>query len=72
MIDVKLARLRTHRNNINRYCRLLKTDLTELERRFIERRMAEERRSMDALTASTFPISFNCPLPAVDVVHATQ
>ena len=32
MIDQKLARLRTHRNNISRYRRLLKTPLTDFER----------------------------------------
>jgi hypothetical protein len=32
MIDEKLALLRTHRNNISRYRRLLKTQLTECER----------------------------------------
>ena len=31
MIDEKLARLRTHRNNIARYRRLLKTKLTNLD-----------------------------------------
>jgi hypothetical protein len=36
MIVEKFARLRTYRNNINRYHRLLKTDLSELERQFIE------------------------------------
>jgi len=39
MIDQKLARLRTHRNNISRYRRLLKTPLTDFERGFIERRI---------------------------------
>ena len=66
MIDEKLARLRTYRNNINRYDRLLKTELTELERRFIEKRMSEERTGMEALAVSTFPISFKFPLPATE------
>jgi hypothetical protein len=35
MIDEKFAFLRTHRNNINRYRRLLTTELTELEHQFI-------------------------------------
>ena len=38
MIDEQLARLRTHRNNIARYRRLLKTKLTDIERQFIGRR----------------------------------
>jgi len=32
----------THRNNINRYERLLKTYLTDIERNFIELRLREE------------------------------
>jgi hypothetical protein len=61
MIDEKLAILRTHRNNISRYRRLLKTELTEFERQFIERRLLEERSAMEKLAASTFPLTF--PLP---------
>ena len=40
MIGEKLARLRSHRNNIARYRRLLKTKLTNLDRQFIERRLS--------------------------------
>jgi hypothetical protein len=36
MIDEQLARLRTHRDSIGRYRRLLQTKLTDLERQFIE------------------------------------
>jgi hypothetical protein len=46
MIDEHLARLRTHRNNISRYRRLLKTLLTDFEREFIERRLAEEQSAL--------------------------
>ena len=59
MIDTELALLRTHRNNISRYQRLLKTELTEFERRFIERRLAEERSAIEKLAASTFPLTFH-------------
>ena len=69
MIDEKLARLRNHRNSISRYNRLLQTDLTELERRFIEKRVSEERRAMEALAAATFPIRFPCALPAIEASH---
>jgi hypothetical protein len=55
MIDENLARLRTHRNNIHRYRRLLATELTELERAYIIRRLEEEQSCMDALSAATFP-----------------
>jgi hypothetical protein len=61
MIDEKLARLRTHRNNIDRYRRLLKTRLTELERQYIEKRLSEERSALEKLAASTFPLTFQAP-----------
>ena len=72
MIDEKLARLRTHRNRISRYNRLLKTNLTELERRFIETRVAEERSAMESLVGATFPMRFPCALPAVEASHRAQ
>jgi hypothetical protein len=43
MTDERFALLRTHRNNISRYRRLVKTKLTEFERQFIERRLSEEQ-----------------------------
>jgi hypothetical protein len=62
MIDEKFALLRTHRNNIRRYRRLLETKLTEFERQFIERRLSEERSGMERLAASTFPLAFKIPM----------
>lgn len=56
MMVENLARLRVHRNNIHRYRRLLGTSLTELERDYVERRLAEERSAIDALTAETLPL----------------
>jgi hypothetical protein len=47
--DEELARLRAHANNISRYRRLLKTNLSELERGFIERRLSEERSAVESL-----------------------
>src|ERR1700753_1247209 len=61
MFDERLARLRTHRNNIHRYRRLLLTTLTDVERAFIDRRMSEEQTALDALVAETFPIAFYMP-----------
>src|SRR5689334_16024479 len=55
MITENLARLRAHRNNIHRYRRLLGTQLTELERRFIEGRLAEETEAFKRLSDETFP-----------------
>ncbi|MGA2994373.1 hypothetical protein [Bradyrhizobium sp.] len=65
MIDEKLARLRTHRNNIARYRRLPKTQLTDCERQFIEKRLSEERCAMESLAGSTFPLTFQMPKRAM-------
>ena len=47
--------LRAHRNNIRRYRRLLETPLTNLERRYIERRVQEERSSVERLVLAICP-----------------
>jgi hypothetical protein len=57
MLDERFARLRTHRNNIARYRRLLKTKLTDLERQFIERRLSEEQSEFELLSAGNLPPS---------------
>ena len=52
MIDENLARLRTYRNNIARYRRLLTTQRADdLEREFIQRRLTEEQTEFEALAA---------------------
>jgi hypothetical protein len=61
MFDENLARIRTHRNNIHRYRGLLRTQLSDLERDFIEKRMTDEQAALEALVAETFPVTF--PLP---------
>jgi hypothetical protein len=61
MFEENLARIRAHRNNIHRYRRLLRTELTALERDFIDRRMADEQVALDALVAETFPVTFHLP-----------
>ncbi|MGC1608006.1 MAG: hypothetical protein WA801_00065 [Pseudolabrys sp.] len=52
MIDGQFARMRTHRNNIQRYRHLLQTSLTELERKFVEQRLTEEQSNLESLTNS--------------------
>jgi hypothetical protein len=52
MIDQQLARLRTHRSNIQRYRNLLKTSLTELERKFVQKRLTEEQSNLESLATS--------------------
>jgi hypothetical protein len=59
--DDNFALIREHRSNISRYRRLLKTDLTELERRFLERRLTEEQSALEKIVASTFPLTFKMP-----------
>jgi hypothetical protein len=48
-MDDKIARLRTHQKNIDRYEDLLKTKLTEIEAQYLERRLSEERFAMATL-----------------------
>ncbi|MBW7970394.1 hypothetical protein [Bradyrhizobium sp. BR 10289] len=72
MIDDQLALLCAHRSNIGRYRRLLKTELTKFERRFIERRLSEERAAIEKLSASTFPLAFKTPNTAIGNTTALQ
>jgi hypothetical protein len=72
MLDENLARIRAHRNNIHRYRRLLNTRLSELERQFIERRLAEERSALEGLTAPTFPAAFAAARAPIDARGAMQ
>ena len=58
MLDERVARLRTHRDNVARYRRLLQTKLTDLERQFIERRLSEEQSEFKLLSSGTFPLAF--------------
>ena len=64
--------MRTHRNNIARYRRLLKTKLSDLERQFIERRLSEEQLDFERLAESAFPISFNVPPTATEHRRLTR
>jgi hypothetical protein len=52
MIDQRLARLRAHRSNIQRYRNLLQTSLTELERQFVEKRLSEEQSNLESVAKS--------------------
>ena len=55
MIDETLAQFRARRQNINRYRSLLQTSLTDFERDFIERRIAEEEAAVSALAFEASP-----------------
>jgi hypothetical protein len=52
-----------HRNNISRYRRLLKTDPSELQRQFIERRINEEKSAFERVAASGFPLTLKIREP---------
>jgi hypothetical protein len=49
MIDFNTAQVRGHRRNIERYCRLLATELTDLERQYLHKRIAEEHAQLEQL-----------------------
>lgn len=68
MLDENLARMRAHRNNIHRYRRLLATQLTDLERAYIERRLEEEQAAMAGVSKETFPFA----LPVAGLAVAAQ
>jgi hypothetical protein len=42
-MDERIARLRTHQKNIDRYQGLLTTNLSEAEKQYLEKRLSEER-----------------------------
>ena len=39
----RIVQLRTHQTNIDRYENMLKTQLSDVERQFVQRRLSEER-----------------------------
>jgi hypothetical protein len=53
MTVYQLQRIRAIRSNIERYRRLLATELTDLERKYLERRLREEREALSALTSGS-------------------
>jgi hypothetical protein len=49
MTDFRTAKILSHRRNIQRYARLLATELTELERQYLHKRIAEEQAELERL-----------------------
>ena len=43
MNDLRTAKIKSHRRNIQRYSRLLATNLTDLERQYLHKCIAEEQ-----------------------------
>ena len=64
MVDERIARPRAHAGNIRRYERLLETRLSDVERQFIERRLAEERSALEAVSAGELPAALTLPMNA--------
>jgi hypothetical protein len=54
-MDERIARLRAHRQNIDRYQGLLKTALNAVELQFLEARLSEERLAVAMLEFFTPP-----------------
>lgn len=52
MIDFCTAKILGHRRNIQRYARLLASELTELERQYLHKRIAEEHAELERLQGS--------------------
>jgi hypothetical protein len=52
MTEKDCARLQSHNSNIGRYRRLLETNLSEIERTFLQRRISEEQSQLRSLAGS--------------------
>jgi hypothetical protein len=52
MIDFRTAKILGHRRNIQRYARLLAGELTDLERQYLHKRIAEEHAELERLQES--------------------
>jgi hypothetical protein len=59
MVENRIARLHAHQKNIERYEGLLKTRLSEIEAQYVERRLSEERFSLQMLDYMAPPSMWN-------------
>jgi hypothetical protein len=62
MFEENLAKLQTHRKNIQRYRQLLETGLTDFEREYIGKRLAEEQSAIETLSTMA-PSAASSPDP---------
>jgi hypothetical protein len=51
MSDERTVRIRAHRQNLDRYCRLLTTNPSDTERKLLHGRIAQERLDLERLEA---------------------
>lgn len=56
-IDDSISEIRSVRNEIWRYRRLLQTELAEAEREIVEKRLRERLSTFEGLLASAFPLA---------------
>ena len=49
MTDFRTAKILSHRRNIQRHARLLVTELTEQERQYLHKRIAEDQAELERL-----------------------
>jgi hypothetical protein len=68
--EARNALVRAHQNNINRYCRLLATHLTDVEREYVHRRIVEERLELEKLLKP--PQGRKSPARAAGMARADQ
>jgi len=54
-MNERIARLRAHQNNVDRYQSLLKTELTDREMDYLEKRLSEERMAINMLEVLARP-----------------
>jgi len=55
----RIVQLRTHQTNIDRYENLLKTELSDVERQFVQKRLSEERFTIALLQYMSAPKGFD-------------
>ena len=59
MTDQEVTRIRAHLQNLERYRRLLAGHLTDVERQFVHKRIAEERFEIELLQTNSEPAALS-------------
>jgi hypothetical protein len=65
------ALIRARQQNINRYCRLLATELTDHERQYLHRRIVEERAELERLMGVGPAVTTAVSAPPLERMIAT-
>ena len=58
-METRTVQLRTHQKNIDRYENMLKTELSDVERQFVQKRLSEERFTIALLQFMSAPKGFD-------------